>query len=87
MFEHVKEGNKCSNSKNEKRLICCNVIKTVEKKNENLKEDLKEIKKFKEGLKRELETESQLIQDISYIATKYKKLICEQRKEKEKFHA
>lgn len=58
MFEHVKEGKKCSNSKSEKRLICCNVIKTVEKKNESLKEDLKEIKKFKEGLKRELETES-----------------------------
>jgi hypothetical protein len=45
---------------------------------------LKEIKNFKEGLKKELETESQLIQDISYIALKYKKLIAEQRKEKEK---
>jgi len=45
---------------------------------------LKEIKNFKEGLKKELETEAQLIQDISYIALKYKKLIAEQRKEKEK---
>jgi hypothetical protein len=38
---------------------------------------LKEIKNFKEGLKKELETEAQLIQDISYIALKYKKLIAE----------
>ena len=45
---------------------------------------MKEIKNFKEGLKKELETEAQLIQDISYIALKYKKLITEQRKEKEK---
>lgn len=45
---------------------------------------MKEIKNFKEGLKKELETEAQLIQDISYIALKYKKLIAEQRKEKEK---
>ena len=45
---------------------------------------MREIKNFKEGLKKELETEAQLIQDISYIALKYKKLIAEQRKEKEK---
>ena len=84
MFEHIKEGNKCVKSKNQKNFIQSNLIQTVDKKNQNLKDDLKEIKNFKEGLKKELETESQLIQDISYIALKYKKLIAEQRKEKEK---
>jgi len=58
MFEHTKEGNKCVKQKNEKNFVCYNQIQTVDKKNQNLKDDLKEIKNFKECLKKELETEA-----------------------------
>lgn len=40
---------------------------------------------MKQVLRNELETEEQLIQDIQFIALKYKKLLAEQRKDKEKF--
>jgi hypothetical protein len=46
--------------------------------------DLEEISAFKESLKFELEQELSLKANIQAIALKYKKLIQEQRKEKEK---
>jgi hypothetical protein len=39
---------------------------------------------FKNSIKLEIESELNLIQDIQFINLKYKKLITEQRKEKEK---
>lgn len=46
--------------------------------------DLEEINNFKQSLKFELEQEISLKNNIQLIALKYKKLIQEQRKEKEK---
>ena len=48
-----------------------------EKINTDLSKDVFEIQQFKTSLKQELETEKSLIQDISYIALKYKKLLAE----------
>lgn len=42
-----------------------------------LENDNVEIEQFKQSLKIELETESQLIQDIQFIALKYKKLVAD----------
>jgi len=49
-----------------------------------LENDCVEIEQFKQSLKLELETESQLIQDIQFIALKYKKLVADQKREKER---
>jgi len=48
-----------------------------------LQKDIEEIAEFRDNLREELESEIQLKNDIQSIALKYKKLIVEQRKEKE----
>ena len=45
---------------------------------------MEEIAHFKQSLLEELQTEDLLKHDIQQIAVKYKKLIAEQRREKEK---
>ena len=49
-----------------------------------LNQDVNEIKNLKRSLKTEIESEKKLINDIAAIAQKYKKLITEQRREKER---
>jgi len=49
-----------------------------------LNQDVNEIKNLKRSLKAEIESEKKLINDIAAIAQKYKKLITEQRREKER---
>ena len=46
--------------------------------------DIEEITAFREGLRHELEAEVQLKDSITKIAAKYRKLIAEIRREKEK---
>lgn len=50
---------------------------------DELYKDIDEIAEFKDNLREELESEIELKKDIQSIALKYKKLIVEQRKEKE----
>ena len=50
---------------------------------DELYKDIDEIAEFKDNLRDELESEIELKKDIQSIALKYKKLIVEQRKEKE----
>lgn len=50
-----------------------------------LEVDLSDTKGFKTGLKNEVGGEMQMITDIGFIINKYKKLIAEQSREKERF--
>lgn len=52
-----------------------------------LETEQSEFKTFKINLKAEKEQEDQLIQDITYIVNKYKKLLADHRKDKEKLTA
>ena len=52
-----------------------------------LETEKSEFKTFKSGLKAELDQENQLIDDITIIVNKYKKLLADHRKDKEKLTA
>lgn len=56
----------------------------VEKCCKELDDEKSEIVTFKDGMLQELESEKHLIEDIRFIAIKYKKLVADQRREKEK---
>lgn len=67
----------------ERKVIATNVVGEV-KQIDTMKRDLGELQRLKEALTYEMETEAQLVDDIKSIVHKYKRLVAEQTKEKEK---
>lgn len=80
----IKETKKARVLKYDKHKQASQHLQTLLRGNSELEMQSLQLMNVKHLIQCELETEQQLIEDIQSIALKYKKLLAEQRKDKEK---
>ena len=84
MFEKTRKKKQAADKLEKERKIIATNMRGEERKIDGVVQDLGELQRLRQTLQDEMDVETQLVNDIKSIVQKYKRLVAEQTREKEK---
>ena len=84
MFEKTRKKKQAADKLEKERKIIATNMQGEERKIDGVVQDLGELQRLRQTLQDEMDVETQLVNDIKSIVQKYKRLVAEQTREKEK---
>lgn len=84
MFEKTRKKKQAADKLEKERKIIATNMQGEDRKIDGVVQDLGELQRLRQTLQDEMDVETQLVNDIKSIVQKYKRLVAEQTREKEK---